>query len=310
MFGYFNDRRFGLLSTRLLLLSALAIALLPFHPADGQATHQWVTFLSQIPESNLTDPNVMLGFQIAVGISCLLWLMGWLTPYSCWLAVLSLGGLTALRIENADQLCHAYHLMWWLLLVHAAWYTFYFRSLTAWGPLVAVDRSYPYWVFWLCVLSVVWLHCLSGLGKWQTGSDWATGWQWADGVSLQLWIKGFGNTNSPVTQWLMSQHGTALAVQRAMLLVELGAVLAVLGPVFRRVVGAALLVYYLFLIHCFVDLSAGWSLLGAADDLPANRSFPVLSLAFQAFWTLWFLLIADRGLGPWRNGSTGAEATE
>lgn len=302
MFSWFNDRRFGLLTVRLLLLVVIGMALLPFQPIPEEAMGRDVTLLSRVPQTELQDPMVFFGFQAVVVLSCVLWLLNWLTPLSCWFAVLSFAGLASLRIENSTELCHTYSLIGMLLVVHALWYTFYSGRISA-NTGTAPNRCYPAWVLWLSVFVIAWFHTLSGVGKWMVADpDWANGWLWADGVSLQLWLKSFGNQDSRLVQFLLQEVALARAVQQAILVIELTAILAVLAPAFRRVVGVALAVYYLFFLHCFVDWQAMVGSLGigpATIDLPRGASFPLMSYAFFLFWVCWIFLMPDRVLGAW-----------
>ncbi len=312
MFNWFNDRRFGLLTVRVLLLMTIGMAVLPFQPATEEAIGRDVTVLSRVPQTELQDPLVVYGFQAVVVLSSVLWLLNWLTPLSCWVAVLSFAGLSALRIENSTQLCHSYWLVWMLMTVHALWYTFYSSALrghttSATNPSVPPrrqpDRCYPAWVLWLSVFVLAWFHTLSGVGKWMvvdpTG---ANGWNWADGVSLQLWLQSFGNPNSRLVQFLLQDVNVARVVQQTILGIELAAILAVLSPMFRRLVGVALIAYYVFFLYCFVDWQSLIGQLGLGPetvDVARGASFPIMSYAVFLFWVGWVFLIPDRVLGPW-----------
>lgn len=317
MFNWLNDQRFGLLTVRVLLLMAVGMALLPFQPATEEAIGRDVTVLSRVPQAELQDPMVVHGFQAVVVLSSVLWLLNWLTPLSCWVAVLSFAGLSALRIENSTQLCHSYWLVWMLMAVHALWYTFYSSALRGLRNSGTNDgfpdprhtarrhasRCYPAWVLWLSVFVLAWFHTLSGVGKWMvvdpTG---ANGWNWADGVSLQLWLQSFGNPNSRLVQFLLQDVNVARVVQQTILGIELAAILAVLSPMFRRLVGVALVVYYVFFLHCFVDWQSLIGKMGLGPetvDVARGASFPLMSYAVFLFWVCWVFLIPDRVLGPW-----------
>ncbi|MDP1562591.1 MAG: hypothetical protein Q8M16_14530 [Pirellulaceae bacterium] len=300
MFNWFNDRRFGLLTVRLILLMAIGMAMLPIQPSAEEIVGRDVTVLSRVPQSELQDPMVIYGFQAVVVLSCVLWLLNWLTPFSCWIAVLSFAGLSALRIENSTELCHSYSLLWQLMVVHSLWYSFYSSKL---GASEATSRCYPAWVFWLCVFVLGWFHTLSGLGKWMAADpDWANGWNWADGVSLQLWLQAFGNPNSRLVQFLLQEVAVARVVQQAILVIELTAILAIFTPTLRRFVGLALVVYYGFFLHCFVDWQSllGRMGLGAETvEMAGGSTFPLMSYAFFLFWVCWVFLVPDRVLGSW-----------
>jgi hypothetical protein len=301
MFDWFNDRRFGLLTVRLILLMAIGIAVWPAEPQAGDAIGRDVTVLSRVPLSELQDPAVHYGFQAAVVFACVLWLLNWLLPWSCWLAVLSFAGLAALRIENSSELCHSYWLLWILMLVHALWYSFYSGRLRSSDS--AGRRCYPAWVLGLSVLAMAWFHSLSGAGKWLAADpQWTNGWVWADGVSLQLWLLAFGNPDSRLVQFLVQEVVVARAVQQVLLVIELTAILAIFTPTLRRLVGVALVLYYVLFLHCFVDwetLVGKWGLAAETTAVPSGVDFPWMSYAFFLFWVVWVFLIPDRILGAW-----------
>ncbi len=302
MFDWFTDSRFGIVTTRLILFVAIGLALLPFQPSELAVNPQDVTFLSRVPESVLSDVFVIYAVQAIVVLSSVLWLVGWLVPLSCWTAVLSFAVLAALRIQYSAELCHSYHFLWMLMLVHAAWYTYCKREVTEQEFRDRKNHDYPAWVLWLSVFVIAWFHTLSGVGKWATAADWTAGWNWADGVSLQLWLSSFGNPSSRLVRWIIEDHGVALVVQRAILVIELSAILAIFNATLRRIVGVTLLGYYAFFLHCFVDWTnvlAQVGLNSASVNVPAGADFPAMSYMFQAFWVAWIFLVSDRMLGTW-----------
>lgn len=305
MFDSFNDRRYGVLTVRLLLLMAISMALLPTQPSSERAVGRDVTVLSRVPPTELQDPLVAIGFQAVVVLSSVCWLLHRLAPLSCWATVFSFAGLAALRIENSTQLCHSYWIVLMLLVVHALWYTFYASRI---GSNATSDRScYPAWVLWLSILVLAWFHTLSGLGKWQAADpQWTNGWRWADGLSLQMWLQSFGNPNSRLVQFLLQDVDVARMVQQAILVIELSAVAAILDSIMRRLVGLALLAYYVFFLHCFVDwqtLAGRIGLEGATVGVQRGAEFPLMSYALCLFWVCWVFLISDLVLGKWKSAS-------
>ncbi|MBL8892258.1 MAG: hypothetical protein JNL67_19945 [Planctomycetaceae bacterium] len=291
------------MTVRLLLLMAIGMALLPIVPSTEQAVGRDVTVLSRVPLTELQDPMVAYAFQSVVVLSSVCWLLHWLAPFSCWVTVFSFAGLAALRIENSVQLCHSYWILLMLLVVHALWYTFYTRQIAS--NAAAARTCYPAWVLGLSVLVLAWFHTLSGIGKWQAADpEWINGWNWADGVSLQMWLQSFGNPNSRLVQFLLQNVDVARTVQQAILAMELAAVFALISPILRRGVGIALVVYYAFFLHCFVDWQtlAGSVGLGAATvDVPSGAEFPLMSYGFCLFWVVWVFLLPDRVLGQWKS---------
>lgn len=275
LFDQYNASRFGLLSTRLLLISAFVLALWPFTPSGVADNPKVVTFLSGIPQQYLTDPNVMLWLRGILLLSGLLWFFCWLTPISAWVTTLAFAGLWALRTENSIYSPHIYHIAIVLTFIHAAWFTFYNRRIVAAirNRTTAISYDYPAWVFGLSVFYIGWFHTLAGIAKLR-----AHGWQWADGVSLQLWTKAFGYAPSPVTQWIVSDQPNTMLLQQVTLVVETAAILCVLGRPFRWIIGLSLLAFYAGVLTSFIDY--GFHL--------------------NAILVLWFLLLSDFLLGKWQ----------
>ncbi len=306
MFNWFNDQRFGVLTVRVLLLMTIGMSLLPFEPSPNAMTGGDVTFLSRVPQEELRDPLVVYGFQVVVVLASVFWLLNWLSPWSCWVVVASFAGLSALRIENSTELCHSYWLLWMLLVVHALWYSFYSSPVRSNGP-VGTNQNYPAWVYFLCVLVLAWFHTLSGVGKWMAADpDWANGWKWADGVSLQMWLQMYGNPDSRLVRFLLQEVDVARVVQQAILVIELTAILAVLTPTLRRFVGVALVVYYGFFLHCFVDWDSvlgKWGVGAETVEVVNGASFPLMSYGFFLFWVCWIFFVSDRLLGSWKHVS-------
>jgi hypothetical protein len=307
MFQWMNDNRFGVVTTRLILIVVMGMALLPLQPTVTQPNSQIVTFLSGLPQANLSQPLVVSGLQLVVVLASVLWLLGWVVPICCWVAVLGFAGLAALRIENAAELCHCYYLIWLLLLIHAIWYSCYFAELAVGGTVQNRGRHYPAWVFGLSIFVFAWFHTMSGIGKWMSaGADWTSGWVWADGISLQLWLHALGNPTSRLSQWLINDQSAAVVAQRALLLIELTALCAVFNASWRRIVGLLLTVYYVFFLHCFVDWFALLAEVGLGSStivVSAGAPFPALSYAFQMLWIVWLFLVSDQMLGRWEKAT-------
>lgn len=303
MFTQSADPRFGLLTTRLLLFTAIGMALLFEYFGWGERSADPVSVLAGGQFTSQTGPAMGYPLQAGVVLGSLLWLLGWWVPVSCWLTVFSLLGFLALRQEGTYDVCHVDHWLWPLVFIQAVWTTWERpgRSLEP-GRGAAIggpSGRYPQWVLVLSVLVIAWFHTLSGIGKWQ-----AAGWQWADGVSLQLWLVACGNPSSPLVDVLVGDVGVALFVQRAILVIELLACLAIFNPWLRRLVGVALLVYYAFFLHCFVDwmgLAAQISWGTATAPVATGLAFPVLTYLFQAFLVLWFFLLPDRFVERWES---------
>lgn len=278
LFEKFNSVRFGLLSTRVLLIGAIILAFCPFHPdqvAGVGDNPQTVTFLSGLTPELLSHPGLMWGLRITLFFSALLWFFCVLAPVSCWITTLSFLGLWAVRTENSIYSPHIFHVAIMLTLIHAVWFTFYGRQIRMAykSGATTTTYAYPYWVFWLSVFYIGWFHTLAGIAKLRTH-----GWEWANGTSLQLWTHAFGYQPSPVTQWIVNDHRMAMLLQQGTLVIETAAILVVLGRPFRWILGLLLLAFYGGVLTSFVDY--GFHL--------------------NAFLTAWFLLASDFLLDSWR----------
>lgn len=280
LFEKFNSVRFGLISTRILLIIAIVLACCPFEPTGVAENPSPVTFLSSIPADILADPGLLFAMRAVLIVSALLWFFCLLTPLSCWITVLAVGGLWAVRVENSIFSPHIFHVGIMLLLIHAAWFTFYRRQIVYAfrAGETMTTFAYPYWVFWLSVFYIGWFHTLAGVAKLR-----AHGWQWADGTSLQLWTHAFGYEGSPVTQMIVSNQPLAMLLQQGTLVIETAAILCVLGRPFRWLVGLTLLGFYGGVLTSFVDYG----------------------FHFNAFLTAWFLLLSDFVLQKWRQPEAG-----
>lgn len=275
LFEKYNPTRFGLISTRILLILAIALGCCPFEMTGELENVKTISFLSGIPAETLADPGVMYGLRAVLVVAALMWFFCLLVPVSCWLTALAFAGLWALRLENSIFSPHIFHVAIMLTVIHAAWFTFYRRSIVyAYrSDQTATTYNYPYWVYWLSVFYIGWFHTLAGIEKLR-----AHGWAWADGTSLQLWTHAFGYHPSPVTQWIVSNHQVAQWLQQGTLVIETAAILCILGRPFRWLVGLGLLGFYGGVLTSFVDY--GFHL--------------------NAFLTAWFLLVADFLLVAWR----------
>jgi len=285
IFDTYNNVRFGLLSTRILLLSAILLACWEFSPSGVADNEKVVTFLSKVPPEYLTDINVMYWVRGIVVLSCLMWFFCLLTPFSCWVATISFASLWALRVENSIYSPHIYHIAIVLTFIHAAWFTFYYRQITyAYrSQTTAISMYYPYWVFWLSVFYIGWFHTLAGIAKLRSH-----GWAWADGTSLQLWTKAFGYSPSPVTQWIISDQQSTMLMQQGTLVVETAAIVCILGRPLRIVVGLALLAFYGGVLTSFVDY--GFHL--------------------NAVLVFWFLILSEALLSKWQVGDSKTIQTD
>jgi hypothetical protein len=206
--------------------------------------------LSFLPDALLLDRRASLACGVLFVVGAGLWLLRRALPWSAWLAALGFTALVALYLENACQATHVAHLTNLLLLVYALWYSFYAAEIRAadregrfWRTLL-----YPRWVYALSVFTVGLFYGLSGLGKlWESGPG------WANGTSLQLWASLWGDPTSVWTRLILADRRLAAALQALTLAGETGALLAIIWPPARLVVGLALIGFHVGAIAVF-----GW----------------------------------------------------
>ena len=134
-----------------------------------------------------------------------------------------------------------------MLFIHAAWYQFRRHEIRA----AVADGSfwhralYPAWVFQLSVFSIALFHTYAGLSK-----LFISGVSWASGLSLQLWIHLWG-VDSALTGLLLSERTLAQALQVGTLVIETGAVLALISRRWRWAMGLGLMGLYVGILATF-----------------------------------------------------------
>tara|TARA_B100001093_G_scaffold514601_1_gene588986 strand:- start:98 stop:877 length:780 start_codon:yes stop_codon:yes gene_type:complete len=190
---------------------------------------------------------VFEGLRWALVIGGVLWSLQLLIPWSSWLAVGSFTGVVALFYENSMAIAHTYNLAVLLLFIHAAWYHFRRHEIRA----AIADGSfwhremYPPWVFKLSVFSIAIFHTFAGLSK-----LFISGFEWANGLSLQLWVHLWG-VDSGVKELLLSDRALAQALQVSTLVIETGAIVALLSRRWRWAMGLGLMGLYSGILMTF-----------------------------------------------------------
>lgn len=189
-----------------------------------------------LPAEWLASPTL---FEIAhwvLAVAGPLWALNILISITPWMTALSFTAVVGVYYENATHIAHTYNLAVLVLWVHAAWY--YFRrheiaAAVARGNFFR-DALYPGWVFHTSVVCIALFHVFAGASK-----LWFSGPEWANGVSLQLWVHLWGN-ESTLSAFLLSNRSAALWLQVGTLVIETGAILAIVSRRLRYAVGLGL----------------------------------------------------------------------
>lgn len=230
-----------------------------------------VTIISWLPETWLSAPISFHILRIMLWCGALLWLMGWATPWSCWLATLSFTGLWSLHMENTTNGAHIFNVSNQLLVVQSLWMTLKHREIRA-----AVKAGkywttalYPNWAFWLAIGFIGLFHTYAGLAKiLHSGLD------WPNGTSLQLWAYWDGRLDSWTREIMISNRSFTVIMQWATLIFETAGILALFNRQLRLLIGLALISFYIGVILTFdygfhINL-----LLTALYHLPFDRWLP------------------------------------
>ena len=208
------------------------------------------SILSILPDWFLLNPIPMQLAGVLFTLGSILWAGGWLVPYSGWLTSLAFTIQVALYMENSTQATHVAHLTNMMLLLYAAWYQCLGQEIRA--ALRAgqfwTTPLYPQWVHTLAVFYIGLFYGMSGLMK-----LWTSGPGWANGLSLQLWVKLWGNPNSLATQLILDHRWMARLLQITTLVGETGGLLAIVSRPARIVVGLLLISFHVGAIAVF-----GW----------------------------------------------------
>lgn len=247
----------------------LAIAHSPRLPLslDAPRAPGPVSVLSFLPDALLSSALVFDASLAILFVAGVIWALQVLLPWSSWLTVAACTVVGALHVENASRVHHVFHLTHVLLFVHALWYHFHHREIRE-----ALRRGVfwqseicPAWAFHLSVLCIGAFHTFAGVSKLMT-----SGVQWADGVSLQLWLHLWGRRDSVLSSFLLAHRDAAVWLQVATLVVETGAVLAIVSARLRVAVGVGLLGLYAGISESFGFLFQYNAVLVAAFLLPTG----------------------------------------
>ena len=262
---------FGQLSTWLLLLFAIIVALTPIEFDEGVRRAVPATIFSWLPNAVIRSPELFFGVRIALAFSAVLWALRIAIPISCWSTVFFFTLCWALRMENLTNGAHIFNVTNWLLIIHAMWFHFRRNEIkeALRGGNFWQTKLYPRWVFWLCIFYLGWFHSLAGISK-----ILASGFDWGDGVSLQLWTELFGWKPSPFGRILLWDVRLTALMQTGALVIECFSILCIVNRWFRYGIGLALFGFYLGVLTTFVDFGFHFNaILVALFLLPADRLF-------------------------------------
>jgi hypothetical protein len=226
-----------------------------------------VTFLSFLPDDILLDRRTQMvcGGLFVIGAST--WLAHRMLPWSAWLTALSFNAVIALYVENATQLTHVAHLTGEIMLLYALWYHVCRRDIAAALRERRFLRTplYPRWVYSCSVFAVGTFYGSSGLMKWLT-----SGPGWANGVSMQLWTRLWGDSNSVWTQLVLGDRRFAAALQWGALIGETAGYVAIVSRRLRPWIGLLLIAFHVGQIALF-----GWGF---------HANMVLLALVFLPFY--------------------------
>ena len=199
-----------------------------------------VTVFSFLPDSMVTDQGVLEWARLLLNCSAVLWALNLFVPWSSFVCATMATFVVAIYYESSSNIGHTFHLTTMLLIVHAAWYQIHhvrLRERLREGRFWTQQHS-PAWLAQLSLVVVVLFHWYAGLSK-----IFVSGFAWADGVSLQVWIHLWGHDNV-LTRFLLENRGYAQGLQVLTLVVECGAILALLSRRWSWLVGFGLLGLY------------------------------------------------------------------
>ena len=203
----------------------------------------------------------------------LCWFFRKFLPVSSWLTVILYTVTISFYWENLPWFRHKYVLPNWLLLVYALWMHFYQDDIRAarkekrfWNTAL-----FPNWVLFLSVFSIAVLYTYSGISKLR----WV-GWEWGNGLSLQIWMTLFGDSDSWITRLILSDRLYAMVLQSGTLLLECLAFLAIFSRRCRIVIAVGLISLHLSVAMTFhIDFATNVVLL-SVYFLPIDRLIPRL----------------------------------
>jgi hypothetical protein len=213
----------------------------PPQPLPGAERAGPASVLSCLPDPVLLAPATFYASGAAFALGAVLWALGRGVPWSGWLTALGFTTLMALQMEGSSQTTHVAHATNLLLIVNALWYHCdapeIRRAQTA--GLFWQTPLHPGWVYGLSVFCLGVFYGWSGLTKLK-----ASGFAWPNGLSLQLWVRLWGDPDSWATQLILADRRLARFLQTTTLLGELGGLVAVVSRRLRPLVGLALIGFH------------------------------------------------------------------
>ena len=268
--------RFGQITVWLLLLFAVVLALTPIEFDSGPRSQHPATVFSWLPTSLIQSTIFFTAVRVGLLASAVLWALKIWIPWSCWSTVVFFTLTWSLRMENLTNGAHIFNVTNMLLVIHAMWFHFYRHEIcggiqrgTFWQ-----DKSYPRWVFWLCVFYLGWFHSLAGFTK-----LYYCGPTWGNGTSMQLWVNLFGFKASPFAQLMLFDSRLTAVMQTGALAIECVSILAIFHRSLRYLVGFGLIGFYMGVLGTFITFGFHFNaILVALFLLPADL---LLGLHFE-----------------------------
>lgn len=190
--------------------------------------HRWISLLSFLPFRVLHSPAVFWTCVVGFHVSAALWAFRRLCRLSAAATASFYTASLSLFWEHGAAVAE-----WWnpvavSLVVFAGWYALYGREIREASRSGEFwrRRLFPVWVRELAVFNVAWFFFLTGAGKLLV-----SGPGWTSGTNLQLAVHRFRiEWHRPLNAlhgMVLSDRDTATAMATAVLVVECGAILAV-----------------------------------------------------------------------------------
>lgn len=202
-----------------------------------------------LPESFFSDERVFELCRWAFFAVAICWFFRVGLPVTSWLTVVFYTVVASIYWENLPWFRHKYLVPNWLLIVYAMWMQFCSTEIKT--SLARGDfwrsRLFPRWVYVLSVYSIALFYTFSGYSKLL-----ACGPGWGSGLSLQIWMQLFGNQESYVTEFVLSDRRAAAILQSGALWLECLAFAALLSSRLRIAIGLGLIG-----LHLAIDSSFG-----------------------------------------------------
>ena len=187
----------------------------------------------------LTGTSLFTFYKNIYLVSSMFWLLRVLTPYTSWIAAVSLMLANSFMFENivaAND--HSRQMMTQFIWIFAFWFQFA-RNKNEHGSF-----ELPEWVIELAVWYICIIHFYAGMGKLIE-----SGFGWANGTNLQLIVYNSVGRDTLLGSFLVKNRWFAQCSQVAVLALEVGAILAIPFHRLRLFLAMGLAGFYLGIIY-------------------------------------------------------------